>query len=151
MGERLPRSFVPKKKCLRRPEENLWGAGNSILDAGGAPIQLDPRNGPPTIAPDGRILDDGLIVGNIGVFQVPQESLIGRYTNSAFFTDRPGVPVAPGSGNSISQGFIETSNVNPLKELAHLIAVQKVFTNASQMLDRADRTLAKSVTELGGR
>ena len=125
--------------------------GNAVLDAGGGPIQLDPRSGPPVISPDGRILSNGRVVGNIGIFEVPNETMIGRYSNSAIFTDRPGIPVAPGSNNSISQGFIENSNVNPLQELASLIAIQQTFTSATKLIDKADNTLSRSVNELGGR
>lgn len=125
--------------------------GNAVLDAGSGPIQLDPQGGPPDFSPDGRILINGRIVGNIGLFEVPQETMVGRYSNSAIFTDTPGIPVVAGSGNSISQGFIENSNVNPMKELASLIAITKTYTNASNLIERADRTLSKAVNELGGR
>lgn len=125
--------------------------GNAVLDAGGAPIQLDPRNGAPEIAPDGRILENGRPVGNLGIFQISQDSMIGRYSNSAIFTDRPGVPIAAGTNNSVNQGFIENSNVNPMKELASLIAITKTFNNASTMIERTDSAISKAVNELGGR
>ena len=35
----------------------------SVLDAGGAPIQLDPRNGPPTAGADGTLRQDDQLVG----------------------------------------------------------------------------------------
>jgi len=125
--------------------------GHPVLDAGEAPIQLDPRGGPPEFTQDGRILVDERAIGNIGVFEVPRENLTGRYTNSAFFSDQPGIPVALVGNNSINQGFIEDSNVNPMKELASLIAVTKSFESATKMIEKADSTLTRSVGELAGR
>lgn len=124
--------------------------GFPVLDASEAPILLDTKAGPPIIHKDGRIVTNGKTVGNIGVFSIDQENLMSRYTNSAFFATTPGVPVAIGGKSAISQGYVEASNVNPLKELTRLIAITKNFESVSAIIERADNTLAKSVNELAG-
>ncbi len=124
--------------------------GHPVLDSGGAPIQLDPKSGPPEIHQDGRIFSNGRLVGNIGVFEVPPENLVSRYSNAAFISSVPGLPITLGTGNSITQGFVEQSNVDPIKELANLIAITKTFQNASALVDKVDETLSKSINELSG-
>src|SRR5919108_4115903 len=42
--------------------------GYPVLDAGGAPIQLNPLNGPPEAGRDGVIRQNGQLVGAIGLF-----------------------------------------------------------------------------------
>lgn len=125
--------------------------GFPVLDAGEAPIQLDTRSGSPNILQDGRIVSNGQTVGNLGVYDVPIENFFSRHSNSAFFSSVPGEPTALGDSNILNQGFIENSNVNPIKELANLITITKSFENATALIERVDQTLSKSISELGQR
>ena len=125
--------------------------GFPVLDAGEAPIQLNTNSGPPEIYQDGRIISNGRVVGNLGLFDVPIESFESRYSNSAFLSSVPGTPIALGGINTINQGFIENSNVNPIKELANLITITKSFESATALIERVDQTLSKSISELGQR
>lgn len=42
--------------------------GYPVLDAGGAPIQLDPREGPPEASADGMLRQNGQAVGALGLY-----------------------------------------------------------------------------------
>ncbi|RVC67863.1 flagellar basal-body rod protein FlgF, partial [Mesorhizobium sp. M00.F.Ca.ET.038.03.1.1] len=42
--------------------------GYPVLDSGGAPIQLDPRNGPPKAGADGSLRQNDQLVGAIGLY-----------------------------------------------------------------------------------
>ena len=124
--------------------------GHPVLDAGEAPIQLNANAGMPEILQDGRILSNGRLVGNLGIFQVEPENLASRLTNAAFISSVPGVAIAAGNGVSLNQGFVENSNVNPMKELGNLITITKAFDSVSSLVDRVDQTLSRSLNELGG-
>lgn len=131
--------------------ELLTLEGNAVLDNGQAPIQLDPNAGEPTIHPDGRIEQNGRLVASLGLFNVARETLTERYSNSAFFSNVAGTPITPGEGTSITQGYVEASNVNPMREIAHLMTISKSFESATAMIDRADETVSRSINELGSR
>lgn len=122
--------------------------GYPVLDASAAPIQLDTRSGPPTVYPDGRLEVNGRIVGNIGVFEMPPENLTVRFGNSGFLAAGEALPLSPEAGTTVNQGFIEGSNVNPMLELANMIAISRNFESASSIVQRADDSVAKSVREL---
>jgi len=124
--------------------------GNPILDAGSAPIQIDTSSGPIKIQQDGRIVVNNRVVGNIGVFEIETENITGRYSNSSFFSSTAGVPIATGKATSIQQGYLESSNVNPLKELASLISITRNFESSSSLLEKADNVISKSINELSG-
>ena len=130
--------------------ELLSTEGYPVLDAGGAPIQLDPNGPAPEVTGDGRILSDGRQVGNIGVFVSPVENFKARYTNSAFLTEVEPIPVAAGNDVKLNQGFIEGSNVNAMNELAHLMTISRTFESVTSLIGKVDDTLARSVRELGG-
>ncbi|MFK7902423.1 MAG: flagellar basal-body rod protein FlgF [Nitratireductor sp.] len=125
--------------------------GYPVLDSGNAPIQITDTSVKPTISPDGRILTDGNFVGEIGVYSVNQEDVVSRYGNSAFFTKTPAEPIAPGSRTTITQGSVESSNVNAMKELANMITIQQHFEAASSIIEKANETIKGAVTELSTR
>ena len=67
--------------------------GHPVLDAGGAPIQLDPRNGPPKAGADGSLRQNDQLVGAIGLFNFdPGENFV-RYGNSGIMPARAPEPV----------------------------------------------------------
>jgi len=53
----------------------------------------------------------------------------------------PGVPGTQGFG-SILQGFLETSNVNPVEEIANLIQAQRAYELNSKVIQTADQMLS---------
>ena len=122
-----------------------------MLDSGQAPIQLDPNAGEPTIHLDGRIEQNGRLVASIGLFALERENLTERYSNSAFFSNVAGIPITPGEGATLNQGYVEASNVNPMREIVHLMTISKSFESATAMIDKADEAVSRSIAELGGR
>jgi flagellar basal-body rod protein FlgG len=67
-------------------------------------------------------------------------------------TDASGPPItgAPGTNGlgTIEQGYLEQSNVDPVKELVTLIETQRAFEMNSQSIQTADQTL-QTVAQLG--
>ena len=123
--------------------------GHPILDAGNAPIQLNPNGSKPEITPDGRIFQDGLQIANIGVFELDQSNFSGRYENSSYISRIPGVPIVAGGTTSVIQGRTESSNVNPMQELAKLISVTRSFEQAASTIEKADQTIGSAIRTLG--
>jgi flagellar basal-body rod protein FlgG len=58
-----------------------------------------------------------------------------------------GVPGDPGFG-VVNQGYLESSNVDPVKELTNLIAAQRAFELNSKVIQAADEmagTVSKGI------
>ncbi|MNL45487.1 Flagellar basal-body rod protein FlgG [compost metagenome] len=47
------------------------------------------------------------------------------------------------------QGYLEASNVNPVREMVEMIAVQRAYEASQKMISAQDETLAKAVNDLG--
>lgn len=122
--------------------------GHGMLDAAQAPILVNPNGGPIEISPDGRLVQDGRLVGNIGVFDVPTQNLAGRFENSAFFAAAEGNPIAPGVDTKISQGFVENSNVNPIAQMANMITISRMFESLNSSIDGSEQAMKRSIQEL---
>ncbi len=62
-------------------------------------------------------------------------------------TSALGVPGDPGFGN-VQQGYLENSNVDPVKEITELIAAQRAYEMNSKVIQAADEmlgTVAKGI------
>ena len=128
--------------------ETLTGA--TVLDAGGAPIQLDPTGGPPTIANDGMINQNGRQIAAIGLFAIDDGAKLTRAGTSGFTTDQPAQAVLDFERNGVVQGAIEGSNVNPIEEMTKLIAVTRNFDGVAAEISQSEASLQDAIKTLGG-
>ena len=120
-----------------------------ILDAGGAPIRLDPNAGPPRIARDGTISQNNRQIGAIGLFQIEANANLKRVENAGVVPDRPATPALDFAAVGLHQGYIERSNVNPVLEMTKLIMVQRAFEAVAASLKDSDASLREAIRTLG--
>ena len=125
--------------------------GHPILDVSGSPITLDPSGGPAAINRDGTLQQGGRAIGAIGLFEVDLSKGYKRYENSGFVPSSTPLPIEDFTRNGVVQGFIEESNVNPILEMTHLIAVQRAFEAMSSGMEQRDSTLRDTIQALGAR
>jgi len=120
-------------------------SGLPVLDVGGAPIPLSPDAGPPRIAEDGMIMQNGQQIGAIGLFAIPPGAALSRYGQSAVRVEEPVEPVLDFTSNGLQQGFVEKSNVNPVLEMTRLIAVTRAFDSVSATLGESENALKEAI------
>lgn len=125
--------------------------GYPVLDAGGAAIVLDPREGAPTAGADGTLRQNGQLVGAIGLFEFDPGPNFTRYGNSGVVPDTPPQPLVDRSDVGVVQGFVEDSNVNPVKEMTRLIMVQRAFDNAAALIRESEASYSDAIKTLGSR
>lgn len=124
-------------------------SGHAVLDQGGAPIQLNPGNGPISIASNGVISQNGNRVATLGLFKLAAESRLTRHAGSGLVPDRPAEPVVDFTATGLVQGYVEQSNVNPILEMTRLISVSRSFEAISAMIDKSDGTMSNAIRTLG--
>ena len=120
-----------------------------VLDAGGSSMILDPAAGPPTIAQDGMITQQGRQVGAIGLFSIDPDAKLTRALNSGVIPDKAATPVLDFSNTGMVQGFVEGSNVNAIQEISRLIEIQHALDSVTQMSETSDTTLQDAIKTLG--
>jgi flagellar basal-body rod protein FlgF len=123
--------------------------GYAVLDVGGAPIQLDPAAGPPQIARDGMITQNGRQIGAIGLFKIAPQANLTRHENSGIISDIPATPVVDFTTSGVVQGFVERANVNPVLEMSQLVGVSRAFEAITAALVDSETTLRDAVRTLG--
>jgi flagellar basal-body rod protein FlgF len=123
--------------------------GYPVLDVGGAPVQLDPSAGEPSIAPDGTITQGGRQIGALGLFTIPEDAALTRFENSGVIPSVPAEPALDFAKVGVTQGFIERANVNPVMEISKLIQLQRAFDAISASVRETENSLNDAITTLG--
>jgi flagellar basal-body rod protein FlgF len=124
--------------------------GAAVLDAAGAPIQLDPSAGAPSIMRDGMVLQDGRQVGAIGLYQLDPTAKLTRAGTSGFTSDKAAQPILNFNVNSIVQGSVEQGNVDPVHEMTRLIDVTRTFDGVTNGITQTENSMTDAIKTLGG-
>jgi flagellar basal-body rod protein FlgF len=141
-GQQLTRSgsFTPGPDGTLVTED-----GYHVLDAGGSTIFVPPDARNVAVAQDGTVSADGVPLSRIGLWQ-PTDPLSLTHQSGTRFSANG---VAPAEGAKIMQGFLEDSNVDPLREVASMIAVQRAYELGQSFLDREDERARTVIQTLG--
>jgi flagellar basal-body rod protein FlgF len=123
--------------------------GYPVLDSGGAPIMLNPKGGAPQIARDGTIFQDGLRAGTLGLFLIDESARLTHAPNSGVIPDRPAEPAEDMVTVGFAQGFVEQSNVNPVKEMTRMISVHRAFDGITHSINTVETSLQDAIKTLG--
>jgi flagellar basal-body rod protein FlgF len=124
--------------------------GQTVLDVGGSPIQLNAQGGAPMFARSGAITQDGKSVGAVGVFLVAPDASLQRVGGATFIPSSAPIPSVDPNGPGLLQGHVERSNVEPLRELTQLIELQRKFDAISAMSAQLEGTYGEALRTLGG-
>lgn len=142
-GERLTRAG----HFLRNAEgEMVTPEGHRLLDIGGAPVFLPADAGPIGIADDGTVSVGGEPLAQLGLVRPEDPSQIRREGGNLLLATGE---ILPAENAVLHQGFLEESNVNPISEMARLIAVQRAYEAGQSFLEREDERVRAVVRTLG--
>jgi flagellar basal-body rod protein FlgF len=123
--------------------------GDPILDAGGAPIVIDGAGGRLTVSADGMITQNGRQVGAIGLFAIDPGASLTRAENSSVVPDRPATPILEFTRDGVVQGAVESSNVDPVREVTRLIDVTRAFDGVAAEVSQSEASLQEAIKTLG--
>ncbi|WP_300543125.1 flagellar hook-basal body complex protein [Maricaulis sp.] len=127
--------------------------GAPVLDADTrAPILLDPNASETVIINGGTVMQDGVQVGRIGVFEMPDRSVMskegnGRYTIPA--SDNPDDQPQAMFDPVVRQGYVERSNVQSILELTDMMAIMRSYQSVSKFLNDAEDLNKRAIERLG--
>lgn len=123
--------------------------GYPVLDPGGAPIVLNPQAGPPTFSADGTLRQNGQLLGAVGLFEFEPGPNFTRYGNSGVVPNGEPQPILDRIDVGVKQGFVESSNVDPVVEMTRLIQVQRAFENITALIRDSEGALDSAIEKLG--
>lgn len=141
-GERLTRAGSFSASAAG---EMVTPDGHRVLDAGGAPVFIPPGLDL-SIAADGTVSAGGQPLTQIGLVRPVDPNGLIREGGVMFRSEAGIEPVEDGR---VLQGFLESSNVDPVSQIARMIEVQRAYELGQSFLDSEDeriRAALKSIT-----
>lgn len=125
-------------------------SGHRVLDAGGAPIAIpEEALGGLSIAQDGTITNDqGEIFANIGLFQFSENQAFEKIGDGLMRYTGNDAPL-PAFNASVYQGFIESSNVQPIMEMTRMIEIQRAYDQSQKLTEQAHDLSKNTIGRLG--
>ena len=122
--------------------------GDAVLDAGGGPIILDTAAGAPQIAPDGMITQGGKQLAAIGLFALDPAARLSRSAGSSVVSSAAATAVLDFSVNGVAQGYIETSNVDPVLEMTKMISLSREYEAINTTIFQTESSLRDAIKTL---
>lgn len=127
------------------PEGLLVTAQGYAVQGEGGEITLGP--GEVVIDTKGNIIFKNENVGNLQVMNIPAESLV-RQGNGIFAVKEGYAPEAVESV-TISQGFLEASNVEPVKEMVEMITTERAYEAFQKVIRSVNDAYSNSMRNVG--
>ena len=106
---------------------------------------------PISIASDGTVSQGGNVMGKLQITTFNNPQLLTQIGNSYFIANNPGLVPTPAtlSTTQVRQGYLESGNVSPVTEMAHMISAMRQFEANQRVLQIHDDRMGRAITELG--
>ena len=119
--------------------------GDPVLGAEGA---LHVPDGTLQIAPDGTVTVGTATIGHLRVVQ-PESGTALTESSNGLLTLPAGQEPTDATAMQVHQGFLETSNVQPVTEMMHLMESIRHFESGQRYVRAYDDMLDKAINDLG--
>ena len=118
--------------------------GYTVVGEGGSPITIPPDSLDITVSSDGTLSSGDAPIGKLSAVYADPTTL-AREGDNLF---RPENGYEELVETSLRQGFLETSNVNPVLEISRLISVQRAFEMGQQLMRDEDERISTTIQRM---
>lgn len=131
------------------PERVLVGAGGlEVMTEGGNPIVVLPGGGALTINRDGTVFQGATPLGKLSIQKFANTGAL-RPTAGGMFLEGPGAGRESVDEPELMQGYLEQSNVQPLREMVDLVLISRAYEANQKIISTADQQMEKTLQALG--
>ncbi|HEY4300370.1 MAG TPA: flagellar hook-basal body protein [Candidatus Didemnitutus sp.] len=132
-----------------RPDRTLVTAGNcEVLTENGSPITLTPDGGNVTINQDGTVAQGSTLLGKLAVQKFSNPSAL-MPSAGGLFIPGAGAGMTPVDKPELMQGYLEQSNVQPLREMVDLVVISRAYEANQKIITTTDDQMQKTLDALG--
>ena len=132
-----------------RPDRILVTAGNcEVMSESGTPITLLPEGGNVTINHDGSVVQGTTALGTLAIQKFSNPSALAPSAGGLFIPG-PDAGMSPVAKPQLMQGYLEQSNVQPLREMVDLVLISRAYEANQKIITTADEQMQKTLDALG--
>ena len=123
----------------------VTSAGNPVMGDGG-PITITPDDGDVHIAADGTVSGKNGQIGKLRLVDFPNDRALVKQGESLYSTTQ-----APGAASDakVRQGMLESSNVQPVIEISHMIEVMRAYEATASLSKSQEDLMRQAINQLG--
>ena len=151
LSVRLPdgrEGFTRAGQLSMRADRTLVTSDNlPVLGADRAPITLQ-AGGTISINADGEISQAGQVVDTLAVSRFADTQKLEPLSGGVFVPTANEAPIAV-AGGSVMQGYIEGSNISPMREMIDLVAISRAYEANQKIISTRDQLLQRTLDTLG--
>ena len=134
------------------PDGTLETQDGDAVQSDGGPIVLDPKKGAAVISADGIVSQDDKgrseEVGKISLVRIPNLSSLSK-DGRGLYELKAGATTEPATDANLRQGMLESSNVNPMTEVTHLIQINRAYTQLANTMEQTMQLSSDAISRLG--
>lgn len=123
-------------------------SGDEVLSTGGGPITFLPNGGAVVINMDGSIFQGETPVGSMSVQRFADNAQLIPMPNG-YFVPAAGMNGTPVAEPELLQGYLESSNITPLREMVDLVIISRAYEANQKMISTLDQQMQKALDVLG--
>ena len=132
-----------------RPDRTLVTVQDQpILGEDGQPLQLSAQGGAIVINQDGTLRQGDAILGRISVMKFADTRQLAPIA-AGLFLPMGGAAPTPVEAPQVLQGFRESSNIAPLREMVDLVNIARAYEANQKLIQSHDQTMQKTLDALG--
>lgn len=133
---------------LRADRTLVTSDGNEVVADGGGTINLLPTGGAVVINRDGTIFQGDVPLGKLSVQKFPDNAQLVPVSGGMFLAP-PGVLPESVENPDLMQGYVEGSNVMPLREMVDMVLISRAYEANQKMISTLDQQMEKTLDALG--
>ncbi len=120
--------------------------GYPVLGEGG---EITLEEGTVEIDREGGVYVDGDEVGRLQITDFLDRNNLKKAGNGRFVASDRAIREERPETTTLSQGFVETANVNPVQAMTEMIETSRAFEAYQKVIQSADEATAKSINDVG--
>lgn len=132
-----------------RPDRTLVTSGGlEVLSDNGDPFVLLPGGGQITVNQDGSIFQGSTSLGKLSIQKFANTAAL-QPTSGGMFTASASAGMVSVEEPELMQGYLEQSNVQPLREMVDLVIISRAYEANQKMITTLDQQMQKALEALG--
>lgn len=133
---------------VRADRTLITTGGQEVMSDSGNPITLVPGLPDITINRDGSVYQGDNSLGKLSVQQFADPAKLTAVAGGYFLAGAGAQPV-PVETPELMQGYLEGSNVTPLREMVDMVLIARAYEANQKIITTADQTMQKTLEALG--
>ncbi len=133
---------------MRNDRTVVTASGAEVLTDAGSPITLVQNGDPLVVNRDGTLFQGDVGLGRLSVQKFADNSRLVP-TAGGFFVAPAGTNPTPVQQPDLLQGYLESSNVTPMREMVDLVLISRAYEANQKIITTIDEQMQKTLDALG--